>query len=61
MRIGQVRLQEQPVRQPGELVVVREVIEVLVLLQQLRLDLAPHGDIVHRDREHRTLAQHARW
>ena len=34
--LRQVRLQVQAIRQPGELVVVREVIELLVLLEQVR-------------------------
>src|SRR5262252_5542517 len=38
----------QPVRESGEVIVMGEVIELLVLLEQLRLDLAANGDIVHR-------------
>ncbi len=48
---GQVRLQVEAVGEPGELVVVREVIELLVLLEQVRLGLAAHGDVVHRHRQ----------
>ena len=39
----QMRREEQPVRQAGELVVMREVVEMLLLLQQLRFDLAHHA------------------
>ena len=56
-RHGQVRLQEQAVGQTGELVVVREAVKLLVLLQQMALDLPPHGDIVHGHRQHRLPAQ----
>jgi len=40
--------QIQPVRQPGELIVVREVIQVLMALEQLRLGLAAQRDVVDR-------------
>ena len=56
-RLGQVRLQVQAVRQAGELVVVRQAIELLVLLEQVALDLAAHGDIVHRHGEDGLVAE----
>ena len=57
MASRQVQLQVQAVRQPGQLVVVREVIELLVLLEQVRLDLAAHGHVVHRHGERRAVAE----
>ncbi len=50
-RPREVRLQVEPVREPGELVVVRQVIELLVALEELRLGLAAHGDVVHHHPE----------
>ena len=41
----------QAVRQAGELIVMREVIEVLLLLEQLILDLRAQGDVVRAQRE----------
>src|SRR6516225_5313569 len=46
-----MRREVQPVRESGEVVVMGEVIELLMLLEQLRLRLAANGDIVHRHRE----------
>jgi hypothetical protein len=43
----------EAIRQTGELIVMREVIEVLLLLQQLVLDLAPERDVVAPEREQR--------
>jgi len=45
---GQMGGEVQPVRESGEVIVMGEVIELLVLLEQLGLDLAANGDIVHR-------------
>ena len=42
----QVRSEKQAVRQSRELVVMCQVIEMLLLLEQLRLDLAFEGDVV---------------
>ena len=47
-----MRLQEQAVGQTGELVVVREAVQLLVFLEQVALDLAAHSDIVHGHRQH---------
>jgi len=49
--VGQMGCEVQPVRESGEVIVMGEVIELLVLLEQLRLHLAANGDIVHRHRE----------
>ena len=55
--IGQVRREIEPVGEPGELVVVREVIEVLMTLEQLALDHAAHGHVVYGHREHRAAVE----
>ncbi len=47
-RTGQMRRQEEPIRQPGQLVVMGQVIEMLLLLEQLRLHPTPHRDVAHR-------------
>src|SRR5215472_4679225 len=47
-RVGQMGGKVQPVRESGEVIVMGEVIELLVLREQLRLDLAANGDVVHR-------------
>jgi hypothetical protein len=39
---GQMRREVQTIRQAGELIVMREAIQALLLLQQLRFDLAAH-------------------
>jgi hypothetical protein len=41
--------QVKPVRQSGQLVVMREMIQVLLLLEQLRLNLASDRHIVRRE------------
>ncbi len=38
--------EEQAVGQARQLVVMRQVVEVLLFLEELRLNLAPHADIV---------------
>ncbi len=48
----QVGGEKQPVREPGQLIVVREVIEVLLLLQELSFHLAAQADVVDREAQH---------
>ena len=50
-RIRQMRGEEQAVRQTRELVVMREMIEMLLLLQELRFDLAAQADVVRAEGE----------
>jgi hypothetical protein len=50
-RLGQVSRQKQPIRQAGELVVVREMIQMLLFLEKLRLDLPAQRDVVCGERE----------
>ena len=44
-RLGQMRRQIQAIRQARQLIVVRQVIQVLLPLELLRLDLAPERDV----------------
>jgi len=44
----QVGRQIQAIGKPGELIVVREVIELLVALEQRRLGLAADRDVMNR-------------
>ena len=48
---GQMSGKEQAVRQAGELVVMREMVEMLLLLQQLRLDFPAQRDVVRGEGE----------
>jgi hypothetical protein len=56
-RAGQMCGEEQAVRQARELVVVSEMIEMLLLLEKLRLHLAAYRDVVGREGQHRAPAQ----
>ena len=51
-RLRQVVREIQPVGQPGQLVVMRHVVELLLILDELLLGLAAQRDIVGREGEH---------
>ena len=50
-RSGQAVREIEPIGEAGQLIVMCEVIEVLLLLEQLRLHFAPRGHIVGRERD----------
>src|SRR5437660_4972886 len=54
---GKIGGQEQAVRQTGQLIMVREVIQVLLFLQQLRFRLAAHRDVVRGERQYVPLVE----
>jgi hypothetical protein len=43
-----VRLQEQPVRQPGQVIVIGELVEALLVGEQLALGLLSLGQVAHQ-------------
>ena len=47
-RLGQVRLQEQPVRQPGQVIVIGEFVEALLVGEQLCLRFLSLGQVAHQ-------------
>ncbi len=51
-RAWQMSREEQPVRQTRELVMVRQVIQVLLLLQQLRFHFTAQADVVRGEAQH---------
>ena len=53
----QVGRQIQPIGEPGELIVVREVIQLLMALEQLCLGLAAQCDVVDRHPEQLLIAE----
>jgi len=53
----QVGRQIQPIGEPGELIVVREVVELLMALEQSRLGLAADGDVMNRHPEQLLIAE----
>ena len=48
---GQMCGEIEPVRQASQLIVMREVIEMLLLFEELRLNLATDADVVSGQRE----------
>ena len=60
MRLGQMRLQEQAVRQAREVVVVGELVEALLVGEQLRLRLLSLGQVAHEIGDEAAVAA-TRW